>query len=177
MDLFALFTSRQGRLAEKPFWVALFAVYVAGFASQALLSAQVMGRSGLWPFIIVQAVLIWAWIVLHIKRLHDAGRSGGSAIGVATIYMLALALMIIFIAFFAGLSAGAAAEQAHGEQGPMSNLIGLMIALAVLDMLYSPDFGAIALVLKGLVLIACLPVIISLVFSLWAGTRPSVPAA
>ena len=142
-----------------------------------LLSTQVIGRLSLWPFIAVQAVLIWAWVALHIKRLRDAGRAGGAAIGVAAIYVLALVLLLIFVAYFTGFSADAAAEQVRGEQGPASNFIGLMIVLAILSALSSPDYGVFALILKGLVLIACLPALVSFAFSLWAGTRPSIPAA
>jgi len=177
MDVFALFTSTAGRLAQKPFWLGVAAIYVAGLAAQMLLSAQVIGRLSLWPFIAVQAALIWAWIALHIKRLRDAGRPGGVAIGVAMIYVLALLLLLIFISYFTGLGADAAAEQARGEQGPAGNLIGLMIVLAILSALSSPDYGVFALILKGLVLIACLPALVSFAFSLWVGTRPSTPAS
>jgi uncharacterized membrane protein YhaH (DUF805 family) len=170
MDPIALFTSTQGRLAPKPFALALLAIYLASIASQALLSGAVMARAGLWPFILVQAALIWAWTMLHIKRLRDAGQGPTAAIGVALIYALAVALMALVIAFF---TAPPAAVQ-PGEEPSGNAALGLLVVLAVFALLFSPDLGAFTVILKILVLIACLPVVISLLFSLRTGLRPSV---
>ena len=48
------------------------------FASQMLLSAPVTAQVSVVPFVLVQVVLIWVWIVLHTRRLRDAGRPTGS---------------------------------------------------------------------------------------------------
>ena len=64
------------------------AVYLVSFASQLLLSPPVTRWAGVWAFALVQAVLIWLWIVLHGNRLRDAGRPTGLAIGVACVYAL-----------------------------------------------------------------------------------------
>jgi uncharacterized membrane protein YhaH (DUF805 family) len=170
MDLLALFTSTQGRLAPKPFALGLLAIYLASTASQALLSGAVMARAGLWPFILVQAALIWAWTALHIKRLRDAGHAPAAAIGVALVYSLAVALMVMVIAFF---TASPPAVQ-PGEDPPGNAALGLVLVLAVFALLFPPDLGAFTVILKILVLIACLPAVISLLFSLRTGLRPSV---
>ena len=73
MDPLALLFSWSGRLAPRPFAIAIIAVYLVSFFSQVLLGAPVTGRSGLWPFTLLQAALVWAWLVLHVKRLRDAG--------------------------------------------------------------------------------------------------------
>src|SRR5437764_962155 len=99
--------STQGRLGRKPFAVGVLTVYAAGIASQVLLSAEVIARAGLWPFIIVQLALIWAWLVLHIRRLRDAGKAPAAAIGVASIYALSLALLLMLIAFVTNPDAAA----------------------------------------------------------------------
>ena len=72
-----------GRLARGPFALAVIAVYLASFASQLLLSAPVTAQVGVVPFVLVQVALIWVWIVLHAKRLRDAGRPTGIVIGIA----------------------------------------------------------------------------------------------
>src|SRR5262245_49887519 len=106
MDALGYLTSTQGRLAPKPFALGVLAVWIAGLAAQWLLSGEVMDRGGMWPFIAAQAALIWIWLVLHIKRLRDAGQGAASAIGVAVIYALAIGLMIMLVAFFTNPNAG-----------------------------------------------------------------------
>ena len=46
---------------------------------------------------LVQVVLIWLWIVLHRRRLRDAGRPTGIAIGIAMIYALEVVLLTLLI--------------------------------------------------------------------------------
>ena len=75
MDALALFTSTEGRLGRKPFWLCVLAIYLAGLAAQLLLVPQVTARSGVWPFVFAQAILVWAWLAIHIKRLRDPGPS------------------------------------------------------------------------------------------------------
>ena len=75
--------SPSGRLGPQAFAVAVIAVYAAGAASQWLTVPGVIARNGLWPFVAAQAVLIWIWFTLHAKRLHDADRATGLAVGAA----------------------------------------------------------------------------------------------
>lgn len=171
MDSLALFISTEGRLAQKPFALGVVAVYVAGVVAQALLSGDVMARAGLWPFIIVQAALIWAWLVLHIKRLRDAGQGHAAAIGVEIVYALALCLFLMLIAFFTTPEAGGPRpDNPAGDAAGATLLVLFLIAIV-----FRPDFGVFTTILKGLILIAFLPALISLLFSLRTGLRPSVP--
>jgi uncharacterized membrane protein YhaH (DUF805 family) len=158
-------------LAPKPFVLGLAAVYVAGFASQVLLPGGVNARAGLMPFVFVHAALIWAWTALHIKRLRDAGRAGGPAIGVAAIYSLAVALLLLVIGFVTGMTAENDADRL-GDGTPANRGLGLFLVIVVLGVLFSGDLGTFMTIVKLLVLIACLPAIISFAFSIWAGTRP-----
>jgi len=100
MDPIALFTASDGRLGRKPFWLALAVVYLASFASHWLLTGTVTARSGVWPFAFVQAGILWAWTVVHIKRLRDAGRPAAGAIGVGVLYALSLGLILLLVALF-----------------------------------------------------------------------------
>jgi uncharacterized membrane protein YhaH (DUF805 family) len=170
MDLLNLFTTTQGRLARKPFWLGLIAIYVAGFAGQALLDGPVRARAGLTPFAVAQAVLLWAWLAIHIKRLRDAGQGPAGAIGVAVIYALALALLLMLIAFLTNPNAPPGeAERSAGDAA-----FGLMLLVIIFGLLFSPDFGTFMTILKVLIFIACLPALVSLVFSVVTGARRSV---
>ena len=167
MDPVALFTSSQGRLARKPFWLALAAVYLASFASHWLLTGPVTSRSGLWPFALVQAGVLWAWTVVHIKRLRDAGRPAAGAIGIAVLYGLSVALMLLLVALFL-------TDTPDGDS-PAASAFGLVLLLAILGVLFSADLGIFTAILKILLLIACLPVLIAAIFSVYTGLRRPVP--
>src|SRR5580658_9709912 len=87
--------SPGGRLKPQPFTYAAIAVYLAGAASHLLTAADVMTRAGLWPFLAAQILLLWLWFALHAKRLRDAGHGSGLAAGVALLYALSIALLLI----------------------------------------------------------------------------------
>jgi len=163
MDPVALFTSSEGRLSQKPFWLALVAVYLASFASQFLLAGAVTARSGLWPFAFVQAGLLWVWTVLHIKRLRDAGRPAAGAIGVAVLYGLSVGLVLLLAALLF--------TPTTGQESPVHAFVAAALIIALLVFLFDPNFGPLTMVLKALALIAFLPFVISLTFSLYTGLR------
>ena len=85
------------RIARGPFAVAVIAVYLVSFVSQMLLSPPVTARMSVVPFVLVQIVLIAVWIVLHRRRLRDAGRPTGIAIGIAMVYALEVVLLTLLI--------------------------------------------------------------------------------
>lgn len=171
MDLLNLFTTTQGRLPRQPFWLALIAIYLAGFAAQALLHGPVHARGGLMPFVVAQATLLWAWLAIHIKRLRDAGHGPAGAIGVAAVYALALALLLLLIAFLTNPNVSGVEAGRSGADWAF----GLMLVLIIFGLLFSPDFGTFMMILKALIFIACLPALVSFAFSVVTGTRESVP--
>ena len=172
MDLLNLFTTTQGRLRRKPFWLGLIAIYLAGFAAQALLDGTVRARGGLAPFVAAQAALLWAWLAIHIKRLRDAGQGPAGAIGVAVVYALALCLLLLLIAFLTNPNASPGVE---AERSGDDFAFGLMLVLIIFGLLFSPDVGTFMTILKALIFIACLPALVSFVFSVVTGTRESAP--
>ena len=171
MDLRLLAT--QGRLGRKAFALCVLALYAAGIAAQFLLSGEVIARAGVWPFILVQAVLIWSWLVLHARRLRDAGQPPAAAIGVALVYTLSLALLLMLIAFLS--NPDAVGQPGPGERPAGPAVAGALPVLFLFAIVFKPDFGVFTTILKGLILIAFLPVVISLIFSIRTGLRPSVP--
>ena len=170
MNLRSLF-SPSGSLAPLPFVLVVAAVYLLSFGSQVLLSKPVTARMNVLPFVLAQAVLIWIWIAVHRRRLRDAGRSGGFAVGIAIVY----ALEILFLAIMAWLilaSAGPATDSAGRE----SALLQLFFILYLLAFLHGdPLLGSLHIWYMGIVVLMLLPVAISLGFSMWAATRASVP--
>jgi uncharacterized membrane protein YhaH (DUF805 family) len=138
MDV-APFNPFEGRLAPKPFALGVLGVYLAGIAAQALLSGEVTARAGLWPFIIVQTVLIWVWLLLHAKRLRDAGQPPSAAIGVALVYTLALGLLLMLMVFLS--NPNAVGPPTDGERPPGDAAAGLLLVLFLFAIVFKPDFG------------------------------------
>jgi hypothetical protein len=171
MDALEFLTSRQGRLAPRPFALGVLAVWVAGIATQWLLSGEIMDRAGIWPFLATQAALIWIWLVLHIRRLRDAGQGAASAIGVAVIYALAIGLMVMLVAFFTNPNAGG--SWAGNEAGDAAG--ATLLVLFLFAIVFKPDFGVFTTILKSLILIAFLPALVSLLFSVRTGLRKRMP--
>lgn len=181
MDEIGLFFSANGRIDRRTFGWCVLAVYVLGFFSQALLSANVLARAGVVPFVLVQAALIWAWLALHIKRLRDANKGPAGAIGVAIVYALAVLLIVLVVSLFSGLSTPSADRPPGTPPSASDTLLAMFFVLLLISMLTSADFGMFALIVKILVLIAFLPPLISFLFSLRTGLRepaavaPAVP--
>jgi uncharacterized membrane protein YhaH (DUF805 family) len=171
MDPFALFFSTVGRLSQKQFWLSLLVVYLASLASQFLLAGTVTARAGFGPFAVTQLAVLWAWTVLHIKRLRDAGRSPAGAIAVALLYGLAVGL--IFLIVVAINTGGAPVPE--GEKPSGHSLLAAWFLVGFLVFLFDPNLGPFTMIIKALVLIACLPFVLSLAFSLYTGLRRSVP--
>ena len=171
MGVLSLLFSHSGRLQQRPFVVAAVLVYLASFLSQTLLSVPVTSRAGLWPFAIVQALLVWAWVVIHIKRLRDAGKSPGLAVGIASLYALALVLLLLVMAMITA-SDSRSSDFLMTGQGLIQLFAVLYIIGAVLG---SSEFGVLAYWLFGFLALLLLPLVVAIGFSIWTGTRPSVP--
>jgi hypothetical protein len=160
---------QKGRLAPGPFMLAVIAVYLASFVSQALLSAPVTAQVSVVPFLLVQVALIWLWIVLHTRRLRDAGRPTGIVIGIAMIYALEVVLLVLLIWLILA-SAGPS-----GGAGSDASIFNLFVILYLLGMMTGdPNLGALQIWMVGFAAVMLLPVVIALVFSVWTATRTSL---
>jgi len=167
--------SPSGRLPPQAFALAVVVVYLAGAASHLLTAPEVIARGGLWPFVAAQALLVWIWFALHAKRLRDAGRAAGLAAGVSLLYALSVVLLIIITASFYNALAGEAPD------ANTASALGLILLVSIVAILLgSPHYDLAWLMVAILLLIAFVPVIVAIVVSLWAATRPrtlSVPPA
>jgi uncharacterized membrane protein YhaH (DUF805 family) len=160
--------SPSGRLNRQAFVLAAVGVYAAGLASQWLTAPEITARGGIWPFAVVQVVLIWIWFSLHARRLHDADRPAGVAGAAAIVYLLAVLLLMLLL----GTLFGDVSTQAHDPNatGALTLILFIWI-VAILSGASGADFywlGVLVLVA------AALPIIFALAVTLWAATRPGV---
>jgi uncharacterized membrane protein YhaH (DUF805 family) len=160
--------SSSGRLAARPFVFAVILVCLASFASQMLLSSPVTRWLDVFPFAIVQALLIWLWIALHTRRLRDAGRSSGLAVGIALVYALEIVLLIILV----WLILASSPPQLDGAETRVLDLFVILYLLTL--MTGDPNLGGLEVWVMCFTALMLLPVVIALGFSFWTATRPSV---
>ncbi|MEX1083411.1 MAG: hypothetical protein WEC82_03740, partial [Xanthobacteraceae bacterium] len=110
MHILRLFFTAGGRLPSGCFAAAVVLIYALWLAAHLLTAPALLARAGLWPFMLAQPLLIWAWFALHAKRLRDAGRAVAPAQGVAVIYALAVVLLLLVGVYFIDGVAGSAAS-------------------------------------------------------------------
>ena len=95
MDALRLLFSPSGRLGPRAFVFAVIAVYAAGVAAQWLTVPKIQGNAGIWPFVIVQAVLIWIWYRASRQAAARCRSAAGLAAGAALLYALSVVLLLI----------------------------------------------------------------------------------
>jgi uncharacterized membrane protein YhaH (DUF805 family) len=159
--------SPTGRLEPRAFVFAAIVVYALGVAAQWLTMPDILLRAGIWPFAVAQALLVWAWYVLHARRLHDAGRPVDLAAGAALLYGLSIVLLLIVTIGYFKPYAGAVDPNATAAL----NIILLIMVVSALTQSASHDVGA--LIVTVLMVLALLPVIVAVAVTLWAATRLS----
>jgi len=170
MVSFSIFSS-SGRIAPKPFALGAAAVYVASFLSQFLLAAPVTARASVVPFLVVQIAIAWAWYVLHVRRLRDAGRPTGSAIALTILYALAIVLLLLVM-----LAIDAPGQPTGPETTPYSNVFQIFLVLYLIGMILGdPNLGMFGYIMLGVIVLVMLPIVVAFVFTVWTGTRPRVP--
>jgi uncharacterized membrane protein YhaH (DUF805 family) len=168
-----LLFSPSGRLGPRTFIVMVVLVYVAAAASQATLPGMIKS-TGLWPFLAAQIVLVWIWYSLHAKRLRDAGKPVGLAVATTLLYVLSVALLVIIAGAFLGSLAG------QGADANTASALGLILFVSIIALLSGMPRDNLAwLMVAILLLITYLPIVLAVVTTAWAATRPTVegPAA
>jgi uncharacterized membrane protein YhaH (DUF805 family) len=164
MESFTQFFSPFGRTARNPFAMGAVLVYVLIVASYLLVSHQVVTRSGVAPFALVQVALTYAWYALHARRLRDAGYGTGWPLVITIIYCLGVALFLLLDQFVS-----------VSEPKPGITFLILLTVLflyAALGGYHTPLVGFTL----GLLFVTVMPLLTALGFSIWAGTRPPLPA-
>jgi uncharacterized membrane protein YhaH (DUF805 family) len=165
MHAISLLFSPSGRLKPRPFVYGALAVYLLGAASQLLTTPDILRQGGLLLFIAAQLALVWIWFCLHAKRLHDAGRSSGLAVGIALLYLLSVVLlMIVADGFF---------TTANAPLGQVSAGSALLILYIFGALAGSSQYDLTSVVIGILIFMAVAPIVLALGFTLWAASKPS----
>jgi uncharacterized membrane protein YhaH (DUF805 family) len=168
MSALGFLFSPAGRLEPRPFITGAIGVYLVGVASQLLTTGDVVQRIGLLPFVAVQLVVVWIWFCLHGKRLHDAGRSSGLAVGAGLLYLLSvLLLLIVADGFFMTSSSSFGNANAAGALW----LIMLLYVVSILG--GSSQYDLVLVTVAILIALAFLPIIIALAVTVWAARLES----
>lgn len=161
--------SPTGRLSPRPFLFGAIAVYVLGGLSHWLTTPDWLTRSGLWPFIAAQIVLVWVWFALHAKRLHDAGKTSGLALAIAVLYVLAMVLLLIVADSFFRTASGL-----MGNAGAASALELILLLYVIVTLIGSPHYDLAWLMVVLLMLVGFAPTVLAVCFSAWAARRVSL---
>ena len=106
-----------------------------------------------WFFVLVQIVFGGLWFSLHARRLRDAGYGVAPALGVVAIYLLAIGLLHLCIAFME--------EPGRYFFGYSLDMIGRLVT-------FSRGFGD---PLSYLAVLSCLALLMPPVFSVWCAVQ------
>jgi uncharacterized membrane protein YhaH (DUF805 family) len=170
MSALGFLFSPAGRLDPRPFVAGAIGVYLVGVVSQFLTTADVARRVGLLPYVAVQFVLIWIWYCLHGKRLHDAGRSSGLAVGVGLFYLLSVVLLPIVTDSFMPTS-----DQLLGNADAVGALWLTLLIYVVSILGGSGQYDLVPVVVAILIVFAFLPIIAALAVTVRAARLKSQP--
>lgn len=168
MHALQFFLSPAGRLRPRVFVLGALTIYAVGAVSQYLTAPGILLRAGLWPFAMLQAALIWAWFVLHAKRLRDTGRGIGLAVGASGFYALSVVLLLIV--------AGAVLHTSTiaGADVNAASALGLILLVAIITILFtSPHYDFSPAIVGLLTAMALAPIVMAAATTLWAATRSS----
>ncbi|MGB7077193.1 MAG: hypothetical protein WBD53_08395 [Xanthobacteraceae bacterium] len=160
--------SPSGRLRPPAFVYGALALYLAGAGSHLLTTPDIIRRAGLWPFVAAQALLVWIWFVLHAKRLHEAGRGSGLAVGVGVLYALSVVLLMFIADSFFNTTGGL-----MGNAGASGALELILLLYVIVTLIGSPHYDLAWLMVVALMLIGFVPLVVALVFTVWTARRPS----
>jgi uncharacterized membrane protein YhaH (DUF805 family) len=163
------FLSPSGRLRPHAFIYGALAVYFFGAGSHLLTTPAVISRAGLWPFVVAQALLVWVWFVLHAKRLHDAGRGSGLAVGIALLYVLSIVLLMFIADSFFNTTDGL-----MDNAGATGALELILLLYVIVTLIGSPHYDLAWLLVVGLLAIGFVPLVVALIFSVWTAQRPTL---
>jgi uncharacterized membrane protein YhaH (DUF805 family) len=158
--------SGAGCLAPGPFSLAVLAVYAVSLGSQLLVPPTLIGVAGFTVYALFQAALLVGWVMLHVRRLRDAGRPVKWAAAVGAIYAIEVVIVVVLM--------GMLASQPPGRDGvgPDASILQVFVIVSMLS--GDASLAALQRWLIGFVIALSLPVIVAIGFSLWTATRPTL---
>jgi uncharacterized membrane protein YhaH (DUF805 family) len=166
--------SPAGRLRPQPFVLAAIAIYLAFAASQFLTTPTVIIHGALWPFVAVEALLLWIWCVVHAKRLRDGGRPIGLAVGAGVLYALSLVLLLLLVSF---AFVATPATSATDLNATSTLAVVLLLSVIAVSLGSAQQHDLAWLMTTVFAVMAFVPVIVAIAVTLWAGTRQSAASS
>ena len=123
-DWKTLFLQSNGRIGQKDFWIGFGILFIGGIIISLI------------PLIggLISLALIYCWVCLYAKRLHDMGKSGWLA-AIPTVLPGIVALLSVFAVF------GTMGAAAYGDASGMMASLGMIGALGMLSFLVVVGFA------------------------------------
>jgi uncharacterized membrane protein YhaH (DUF805 family) len=137
MDIQRLFLKADGRIGRGEFWTGFLILFVLGIVVHFI---PMIGQ-------IISIVLIYPWVCLYSKRLHDMGKSGWLQLIPFAVWIVAI-IVAVMSGMGAAIMAMASGSDAQASAGALAGA------------------GVAALVL-------CAALLVNLIFLLWVGLSAS----
>lgn len=104
-----LFLTPKGRIDQPTYWRAVLILFVIS-AALSVISAFVS------PFLgFVGLLFIWPWIAVHVKRFHDAGKTGWLTVAMVVLAIIVSFVLALFLPALFGIDQAALQEQMQRE--------------------------------------------------------------
>lgn len=104
-----LFLTPNGRIDQPTYWRAVIILFVIS-AALSVVSAFVS------PFLGFAGILfIWPWIAVHVKRFHDAGKTGWLTVAMVVLAIVASFVLALFLPALFGIDQAAMQEEMQRE--------------------------------------------------------------
>jgi uncharacterized membrane protein YhaH (DUF805 family) len=143
MDWRTLFLSPEGRIGPKDFWIGVLFLFVVWVLSHVL---HVLAP-------LIWLLMIYPWVCVFAKRLHDAGRSGWLILAPVAVGVAALILAVMF-----------------GGVGVIGAL-GTMATFGASPASWAALFAGVGVMMMFL----CVAGVAKLAFTLWVGLSAGDP--
>ena len=145
-----LLFSPNGRIGPADFTKGAIILIVLGFV---LALPELMGMKGIAPIAsLISFLLLYPWVVIWIKRYHDAGKSGWTCFVPIVIYIITMIVLMSvllggeFMAIFQAASEGASQAETEAMAENMVDSgaqLKLLIATTVLSLAVALGFNSI----------------------------------
>lgn len=104
-----LFLTPNGRIDQPTYWRAVLILFGIS-AALSVVSAYVS------PFIgFVGILFIWPWIAVHVKRFHDAGKTGWLTLAIVLLAVVVSFVLALFLPGLFGVDPAAMQEEMQRE--------------------------------------------------------------
>lgn len=120
-----LFLSPNGRIDQSAYWrgaLILFAISAVLTAASAYVSVAIS---------FLGVIFIWPWIAIHVKRFHDAGKTGWLTLAMVVLAIVVSAIAGLVLTPLLGGNVEALQEEMTQEMMNMSDDPGAMIKVTM----------------------------------------------